>query len=760
MLELLRRYQRSIFLLVTTVTIFSIVFFGAYSTFSDLGESKEEPIVGKTLDGSPLYLSEVQNVIRFLSTDREDLSQSRTQMPNFCNDGVIRSDFIQTGLSDLLVAAYFEPLAEDLQIRLEKAKRFRPYTNAQIPALSAQAVWDRFMPSLSEELQALKRQEKVTLETFTHLSRLYQKQAEFHPELLRRILMVQHQQSTQAQPDSKLVYGDLSLFGFQTLTDWFGPHFIELVAQFVLNAAKAAEEKGYQVSLEEAKGDLLYQFTESMKKLSEAKIPAQMSLQEHLRALGFTEQSAAMTWRKILLFRKYFHDVGETVFVDHLPYQKFQEYTSEVAVVQKYVWPLRLHTFEDLMAFQLYLKAISPPEKNPLALPQAFLSVEEVEKRFPSLVQTTYQARLAKISKEQVGLKASFKQVLDWELEEANWKALRKKFSYLPQVDSRQERLQALEKCDAARRSQIDGFARLALMEEHPEWTQEALQGAPLREVCLTVSNGQVLGSLGSEDPSLALFLEKGADGDVQALQSLAQFDTGKVILRIESVQQKEPKQILTFEKARAILPPLVEAFLTEQYTKLRAKYPQKFQAKEGEWKPFQEVKEEVGRLVWAELLKAIDEKEKNEWKVGQGPANFYATHRFLPVVRQVQADVEEKGSESLWLKEPQIASLAQQFRLHEQKYEIQRTHQEDWMKEQAFLMLPNQWSPVHVAENGEIVFFYLRERKPADLPLLERLSFGKETLSNDAKRFLAERLIETTQKKQAIVIPLQREVE
>lgn len=81
-------------------------------------------------------------------------------------------------------------------------------------------------------------------------------------------------------------------------------------------------------------------------------------------------------------------------------------------------------------------------------------------------------------------------------------------------------------------------------------------------------------------------------------------------------------------------------------------------------------------------------------------------------------------------------------------------------MKEQAFLMLPNQWSPVHVAEDGEIVFFYVRERKPADLPLLERLSFGKETLSNDAKRYLAERLIETTQKKQAIVIPLQREVE
>ena len=33
-------------------------------------------------------------------------------------------------------------------------------------------------------------------------------------------------------------------------------------------------------------------------------------------------------------------------------------------------------------------------------------------------------------------------------------------------------------------------------------------------------------------------------------------------------------------------------------------------------------------------------------------------------------------------------------------------------MKEQAFMMLPDLWSPIHVADDGQIVFFYYQEKK------------------------------------------------
>ncbi len=79
-------------------------------------------------------------------------------------------------------------------------------------------------------------------------------------------------------------------------------------------------------------------------------------------------------------------------------------------------------------------------------------------------------------------------------------------------------------------------------------------------------------------------------------------------------------------------------------------------------------------------------------------------------------------------------------------------------MHEQPFFMMPNLWSPAHVAGNGEVEFFYLQERKTESAPILEQLTLGKETLSADAKLFVAERLLQKIRSKNAIQIPLQGE--
>ena len=81
-------------------------------------------------------------------------------------------------------------------------------------------------------------------------------------------------------------------------------------------------------------------------------------------------------------------------------------------------------------------------------------------------------------------------------------------------------------------------------------------------------------------------------------------------------------------------------------------------------------------------------------------------------------------------------------------------------MKEEAFVMVPEQWSPIHVPPDGDISFFYFEEKKPHRDPILEQVLFGKETIAADAERYVAERLIETAKKKNAIVIPLQMEKE
>ena len=81
-------------------------------------------------------------------------------------------------------------------------------------------------------------------------------------------------------------------------------------------------------------------------------------------------------------------------------------------------------------------------------------------------------------------------------------------------------------------------------------------------------------------------------------------------------------------------------------------------------------------------------------------------------------------------------------------------------MKNEAFMMHPDLWSPIHVAEDGQIVFFYLQEKKTTPTPILDQLSIGKETLAADAKTYFAEKFLQTVKDKNAIVIPLQKEDE
>jgi len=669
MLEFFRRYQRYFFLVITVVVIASFTFFGTYSTFAGSDEP-EDRIVGQTVDGSDMMLSEVQKLSRFISTDREDSVQGRGLAPNFCNDGVIRYDFLECRLAELLVNEYFDALKGDFANRLDKAKRFKSYAHPEAPFLSAKTIWQHFLPQLNAETAALAAETEVTPAIFTHLTKLYQLQAKLHPETLRRILIYQHQQYPWLTPDQRLSSEDMALFGFHTAADWFGRDFVDLVSEFILNGAVAAEEKGYRVSLEEAKGHLIHTFQESMTKLADAKMNPNLSFQQHLRELGFDERSAAAVWRKVLLFRRYFHDVGETAFVDSLPYKDFASYAKESALVQKYQWPIQLASAQDLAELQFYIKAVSSNPKE--ALPSAFLSPAEVAKKYPELVQTTYKARVAEVSKKQVALRVSVKQVWQWQTDDKNWAKLRKEFS-LPEASNRDERFKVLEKLEPKLRAQADGFARDGLLDENPQWIEEALAAAPTSEKTWAVS--------GNEEP---------------VLQSEG------MVFRVENLEKVAKAHVLPFNQARSLLSKLVGNV-------------------EGEYS-----------------------KEKN---------------LFAKASKEALAALQKNPTDPKWVQSG-TDPMIDQFKLERKEQAILRTAQENWMKEQAFLMMPGIWSPIQLADDGQVVFFYLQERKTEPAPILEQISFGKETLAADAKAFVAERLIKTVKMKNAIVIPVQKETE
>lgn len=751
MLGFFQKYQRFFFIFVTVMVVASFAFFGVFDTFTNNDKAVEDREIGKSVDGSPMMLLEVQRLSRFIATDAEDDSPYLNGTANLCNDGVIRNDLLRTGISDLLVSDYFEAMKGDLKQRLDRAKRYRGYENAEAPFISARSVWDRFMPSISKELEALKTEGEVSLSTFSHLSNLYQQQTSCPPEFLKRVLMYYSNQAQWIKPDPHLPYADLSLFGFHTVSDWFGSNFVDLSAQFILNAAKYAEQKGYQVTLEEAKADLVRNFQASMKKLSEKKHQKVVTFAEHLRSLGIDEKGSTQAWRSVLLFRRYFHAVGESTFMDQMPYRDFASFARDTYVVQKYEWPASLHlkTAQDLIEFQVYIHSIGG-KLNALSLPSQFHSIDKVNSQTPELVQTTYRMKVAEISLEEVGLRATLKQILDWEMNDENWSELSKAFSFLEKGETKEARFKSLEMLSSENRKKIDDYARLEWAKKNESAMDEQLHKTPGQEKTVSIAQNWI--SLPEiENPrELGALIELSANGDVEVKKILERYSgPNNKLYRFEAIEKIKDLHVLTFQEAQelGVATLIADRFLEAEYKKIRSQFPLQFRIKENEWKLFASVKEEVAMHVFSDLIKQMGN--------GKEPLAYYAFHRLEIPAKQALSAFQKNSEDPNWLASSDENPISSQFKLVKNECSIQRTTKDEWMKEQVFIMMPNEWSPISVPADGNITFFYFDQRKETREPVLEQISYGKEVIAADAQRYVAKSLLSKLHLKKSIVIPV-----
>jgi hypothetical protein len=754
MLEFLRSYQKFFLFVITTMVVTSFIFFGTFSTFTNV-EGPKEKTIGKAIDGSDLRLLELSALSRFLSSDRDDVAVAGNRVPiNLLNDGVVRKDLLATGVADILVRGNFPLFKDQLENRLQRVKLYHAYEHPDAPFVSAKAVWQRFAPDINREWSFLQAEEGSNEESFSHFVNLYQLQSAFPAEALRRVLLMTQQQYNWLRADQRLRQDDMGLFGFHSLSDWFGKDFVDLIAEFIHNAAILAKEKGYKVSLEEAKGDLRRNFTESVQRLQAAKWPVELDYKGQLRILGMDEAEAASVWRKVLLFRRYFQDLGESAFIDRLPYTEFSTVAQEKATVDLYQWPLslRMTSAVDLYAFQTYLKAVTP--KSDLAsLPSSAYSVVEVEKKTPELVGTEYKAKVLVVDKREASLKASLKEVWAFETDEDAWKRLKSEYSFLQALPGKtaEERFQSLEKLGPEQRSNVDFFARRLLVEKHPEWVDESLAAMQGKETKLVLSNGKIELPYIDNPARLGALFGGILSSPETALSALNYFETEEAVFRFENIEKISDAKIKTFEEARkdGTLSKLVDASLEAEFPKVRMKLSPEMAVKD-----LSEIKEDVAELLLSDLKKVL-EKER-----GEDADAPLAALRWKALAVKAKEDLSNQRNEEQWLRVEGENPLLAQFKLERIEKEIKRSTEENWMAKEPFILVPNQWSPVHAANDGNVHFIFLKNRVSSEEPILEQLSFGKGILAADVHRVLAEKLLETMKEKRAIVIPLQPEQE
>lgn len=745
MLGFLRRHQKYFWIMITVVIVVSFSFFGTYSTMQE--RTVVDPVAFTTINGTAVHQSELEEMVKFLATDNEDKQwMGGAWGPNFLNDGVIKNDFIETGLAQVLATTYLNDLKADLDARFQKEKRYQPYENSQAKFISVANSWKYFAPNMEKNLQQLQAiEDAATLDAFQIRLNLFQGQRKFPPYALRQSLRYQEQQFKWVSPDPALQRLDLSLFGYHTVEDWFGPRFVRLVTSFIINSSIIADERGYSVSKEEAYADLVKNAEISFQELKNSPYlgvaTSSEYFQEQLRRMGMDLGRAIMIWQKVLQFRRLFNEQGNAVFLDPHSINQLNEYAQETVEGELYGLPdaLRIADFKSLQKFETYLNAVAKASPNALELPQTFLSPEEVSKQFPELVQKRYYVEMASVDKKSLQGKVGVKDTWNWEAEDANWDKLKKEFPDIgvKKATTREERFAALDSLDNKTRARVDTFAREAIVESHPEWIQEALENAAMKkkEIGIKLKGGNA-DLPGLKDPKDLLAL---LDAWPSTKGKLAVYTPDKNnFYKIQVIEKSPGLEVLTFSEATndGTMDGLLNSQPKKDYAKLL----------------------ESIRLDYA----AANPEDK---KAGKMVEDYASTLRFYSYVRDVKNKILKKPeSESLYILGAGPAEtseglkkrggLADQWKLEKRKYAADRTTDNAYFDINEVLSIPqNSLSKVYGRPNGEVVFFKMLQlgKNLHKEDLFQNVYQVQKLLGIEAEGVLMKNLLVEFQKKNAM---------
>lgn len=789
MLDFFRRYQRYFFLVITVVIIISFSFFGTYSTLGS--NTWREQVAFKAINGHDVTRSDVDEMALFLATDNEDkMLYGGVWGPNFLNDGVIRKDFLETGLAQELALAYQDDLQEDIGKRLAKEKKYTLYSHPQMPFLGVESVWSYFAPQMSVYFNALQAaQNGLDLAAFNNRVNLYLAEKQLPAPTLRYILRYQEKQyGDWLKPDDRLNQIDLSLFGYHTLEDWFGSHFTRLISEFIINAAILAEKQGYDVSKAEVLTDLVrntqmsYQQNQNNPNLGVTSPEEYLS--EQLRRLNMDQARAIKIWRQVLLFRRYFHDAGANALVDALASQKLNHFAHENVTVDLYRLPaaLRLANYQDLQNLETYLYAVTKQNKaHPLVLPQQFLAVEDIDKKYPELVQKRYVLEVAKVSQKALQARIGLRQLWDWEADEQNWPILTKQFPTLgvKPGKTREERFEALESLDSAARSIIDAFAKQQIINSHPEWINQALSDAKPETIVigLRTQGGQMpfSGLVEKEKrQDLMRLLDEAPIGSTVSPESpLYDFSADQqVYYRIAVLERAENKEILTFEEARTdgTLDEVSDRILEQYYVTIRGKDSSLYQNDKKEWKPFKEVRDAVAEQYFKKVIAALEPIQRDLLN-GQDPQLFskdkIAALRLYPYLNKIKEElVKDTTQTQQWVKaQPednksattlaQRPALADQWKIEKATVTLNRQVSDSGINvTEALALTENAWSPLQTPVNGDLAFYQVKGHGDASAQsaaVVEQARTVQALLGAEAQRHLMSQILAELKSKNAI---------
>jgi hypothetical protein len=458
--------------------------------------------------------------------------------------------------------------------------------------------------------------------------------------------------------------------------------------------------------------------------------------------------------------------------MDPLAYQQFDRFAKENVRVALYQLPsaLQFADFRSMLKFQLYLEGIASDAgrlRTDLRLPRQMATREQIEKRIPELVQRDVELEWSVVSKEELTQLMSIKDTWEWETVDAHWEHLKKTFPELStfKADSKAHRLSLLNTVDAKVRAKIDQCAREKMVEERPADIELALEKAPVKRSTfgLKMRGTEFPFSAVKDSVELSALLE-GASLQGEAPNTAAERLTlypadDQHFYRIQVVRREEVKEVLSFADASkdGTLDKLLDKKLEAAYPDVRKRDTQYFQQSSGLWKPFREVRDHIGKYLFSDLVKTIEDRYRSHFGLlpgqeGELPMSFYSNARLVDFMREAQEALKVDPVDPYWLRgELQEDSLLAQWLLETSDQLIERCSEVPFSKEEMFTLQPQQWSNLKIGDRGALTFYIVQEKGSSLKPSVLSVEQGHQILAHDAKCDMMLQMLQKIEQKKAI---------
>jgi hypothetical protein len=318
---------------------------------------------------------------------------------------------------------------------------------------------------------------------------------------------------------------------------------------------------------------------------------------------------------------------------------------------------------------QCYLEATTKvmQDRRNLQLNLEPLSIEEVKKNAPELLQVHYGINLKKISLSEVSLSIPLKKMLKWQLEDENFYAIADEFKQVQDLGAIDDvsRQIALDKLETKVRIEVDNFSRRRMALEDKELMKSAFERISYerKDVEFLLSGKTTLFSGAHHSHEVTEKLQSLED------QEIFTFDN-EHFYQVQVLEKSEEPSLLLFKEAleKGQLDLLLERYLKARYPQVRIMYRDQFE-KDGEWLSFDLIKGALERIVFKDLLEAIEISGGYSGKTLHAPHQFYLDNRFKNHLEMVVTQFDAKSMEELRgkldLLENSSSAFTKQFHPH-----------------------------------------------------------------------------------------------